>query len=605
MTRRSTSGENRNVEQPRPSRDEAARGIDPQTEPNEIEGLDLTTTTRSGEDERKKGWYWHWNFTVDQLSPLIGLKGVGLLNSYTVWTDRRDKSPHRGFAFPSQQSEADFYGEDRAELITINKILGALDLIEIRKVMIARPDEQGRNYRVPHNFYRVKDMGDNYRLTVKDALKVAELAEANPAIYRYVRRVFSQRFAPIGPNNVWVDLIVELRKHELWRRLEEKTAKEEERATARTKAGHASRKGLLDASGARDAAALAPAGNDSGAVTTDGPESGSKTSVAIINKGLATDVGASNEGSDASVASSNDGFAESEPTIVAPLNTANPTRVAPTNRMYNQSTLTTTTTSSTGEVLQANDVSRTAVTGENRAVTDELRPAPGDGPAQQRAIVAFQDANGRVASAAERTLLARIAERYDEAALRQSPLESGWSWIAAAVYEAVEAGSAFVAPRRVREILTRWEREGAPPALTGSGVRPALIESVRPDPVAVEPEFQPTPDAPVDAPFLVEECGMPSGAVWAAVLDEIVANHRVSRADRDAWLRATRLAGRGPNGELIVIAPNAAAQRRIASRLISPLRAAAAAVIGRQLEIELRSAAPLGLRAPDRDARAG
>ena len=85
--------------------------------------------TRGGEDARRRGWFWHWNALVTQYAPLIGLKGVGLLNSYTVWTDRREESPHRGYAFPSQQSEADFYGEDRAELITINKILVALDLI--------------------------------------------------------------------------------------------------------------------------------------------------------------------------------------------------------------------------------------------------------------------------------------------------------------------------------------------------------------------------------------------------------------------------------------------------------------------------------------------
>ena len=91
---------------------------------------------RSGEDARRRGWFWHWNALVTQYAPLIGLKGVGLLNSYTVWTDRREESPHRGYAFPSQQSEADFYGEDRAELITINKILVALDLIEIRKEMV-------------------------------------------------------------------------------------------------------------------------------------------------------------------------------------------------------------------------------------------------------------------------------------------------------------------------------------------------------------------------------------------------------------------------------------------------------------------------------------
>ena len=85
--------------------------------------------TQGGEDTRRRGWFWHWNSVVTQYAPLLGLKGVGLLNSYTVWTDRREESPHRGYAFPSQQSEADFYGEDRAELIAINKILVALDLI--------------------------------------------------------------------------------------------------------------------------------------------------------------------------------------------------------------------------------------------------------------------------------------------------------------------------------------------------------------------------------------------------------------------------------------------------------------------------------------------
>jgi hypothetical protein len=106
--------------------------------------------TRSGEDVRRRGWFWHWNNIVTQYAPLIGLKGVGLINSYTVWTDRRESSPHRGYAFPSQQSEADFYGEDRAELITINKLLVALDLIEIRKEMVPRTDEKGRRWKVPH-----------------------------------------------------------------------------------------------------------------------------------------------------------------------------------------------------------------------------------------------------------------------------------------------------------------------------------------------------------------------------------------------------------------------------------------------------------------------
>ena len=71
-----------------------------------IVGDASASVSRSGEDVRKRGWFWHWNSIVTQYAPLLGLKGVGLLNSYTVWTDRREESPHRGYAFPSQQSEA-------------------------------------------------------------------------------------------------------------------------------------------------------------------------------------------------------------------------------------------------------------------------------------------------------------------------------------------------------------------------------------------------------------------------------------------------------------------------------------------------------------------
>ena len=138
-----------------------------------VAGIDTSNGgERSGDDTRKRGWFWHWNAIVTQFAPLVGLKGVGLLNSYTVWTDRREESPHRGYAFPSQQSEADFYGEDRAELIAINKILVTLDLIEIRKEMVLRTDEAGRRWRVPHNFYRVKDRDEGFSLTPEAVRKI-------------------------------------------------------------------------------------------------------------------------------------------------------------------------------------------------------------------------------------------------------------------------------------------------------------------------------------------------------------------------------------------------------------------------------------------------
>ena len=178
---------------------------------------------------------------MTQYAPLIGLTGVGLLNSYTVWTDRRDASPHRGYAFPSQQAESAFYGEDRAELITINKILVALDLIEIRKEMLQRTDEQGRRWRVPHNLYRVKDRPDGVDLRVEDVLNVVALAQQDAAVFRYLRRVFSPRFAPIDRSNVWHSLLPILAQHPTWQELAARTVALEERASARTRAGHRSR----------------------------------------------------------------------------------------------------------------------------------------------------------------------------------------------------------------------------------------------------------------------------------------------------------------------------------------------------------------------------
>ena len=291
---------------------------------------------------RRRGWFWHWNALVTQYAPLIGLKGVGLLNSYTVWTDRREESPHRGYAFPSQQSEADFYGEDRAELITINKILVALDLIEIRKEMVVRADPQGRRWKVPHNFYRVKDHGDDFSLGPADVLRVAELAARDRAVYRYVRRVFSPRFAPIDGDNVWGRILPQVRLTPVWQGLAAKAAAEEDRASARTRAGHAARKVAASetepsseflttppffAPSAGDGAAIAPGVNDSGSVTSPSTDS---SSVASSNTGLDVDVGETNRG-----------WRRKPRSTVAPSNEAGQTDVAPSNTTYHQSSTTT------------------------------------------------------------------------------------------------------------------------------------------------------------------------------------------------------------------------------------------------------------------------
>jgi hypothetical protein len=688
--------------------------------------------SRSGDDVRRRGWFWHWNSIVTQYAPLIGLKGVGLLNSYTVWTDRREESPHRGYAFPSQQSEADFYGEDRAELIVINKILVALDLIEIRKEMVLRVDEQGRRWRVPHNFYRVKDHGDGFVLGSRDVLKVVELADREQAVYRYVRHIFSSRFAPIDADNVWTGILAELQRHEVWHRLAARVAREEDRASARTRAGHAARKSSLGTPDRRDNATTTNTQNDSVNVTTDRAE---QTSVAATNKGSADDV-----------APANNGFDAAKSTDVGPVNPAPATSVEPSNRTYHQFRLTTTTTdeeiesessvvdhrssegASTDRILDTSESAPSGRAGGARPLTPMHveagpggQPAPADAAGEAAAIRAFEDANGRRSTPAERQLLRGLAERFDPAACDQArpDLPTGWSWLAAAVYEAVEAGSSFVAPRRLREILGRWEREGAPceggqggrgtdgqaerrangrgypqssvlspqsssPSASPSAPLPPSVPDIplphgfgsrrtwdftvsllagvidrerlaeliagtaivgyrdgevtlavpdaaraeriggeyrdlivrklseamrRPVQLAVLTidgqtdrrtdgqndsvlAFSSSPDdredeEPAIPVFPVVECGLPSGQVWAAVLEEVAANGAVGRANFDAWLRTTALIGRGDDGSLVVGVPHALAQRRITARFLAPLRSAAAAIIGADLPIDV------------------
>jgi hypothetical protein len=397
---------------------------------------------RSGEDIRRRGWYWHWNSIVTQYAPLIGLKGVGLLNSYTVWTDRREDSPHRGYAFPSQQAEATFYGEDRAELITINKILVALDLIEVRKEMVLHKDEKGRRWRVPHNLYRVKDSPNGFNLTVEDVLRVAELAAKTPAVYRYIRRVFSPNFAPIDPNNPWHEILPAVRQTETWQKLAAKAAREDARASARSKAGHRKRKGNSDQESRHQDSNGAQASKNKTA-----QKSGDETSVGMSNKGSGTDVRSSNNGSDTDVEESNRAFPDKTPTIDEPVNEGSQSVVDPNNTTYNQEFVNTTTTTTVDDVERHQDV-------------EPGHPPPGEpgsGPVLQASaavLAAFESANDRAATALERELLGELERDFADAAQRADYPSA--VWVVEAIREAVNSGSRFVAPKRIREILNRW-----------------------------------------------------------------------------------------------------------------------------------------------------
>ena len=464
-----------------------------------------SSPVRTGDDQRRRGWFWHWNTIITQFAPLIGLKGVGLLNSYTVWTDQRADSPYRGYAFPSQQAEAAFYGEDRAELITINKLLVALDLIEIRKEMVTRVDEAGRRWRVPHNFYRVKDRGEGFTLTIDAVIRVLELAATDEAVYRYIRHIFSPRFAPIDRDNVWHRLLPALRTHPLWQQLAARAAADEARTSARTKAGHHRRRNGTTRTAAGDPPALPAPDQDRHDSLIDGQAQPS--SVDQCNNASETVVAQYNSAASTTVAPYNHGLPLTQPPIVASANSEEATIVAPENRTYEQYPVTTTRSkgvtnydqkataldglggkldeavgmeSSAHKVFTAWDGQAEETTVEpalssrlveSVASQDDHDASNGEPAVSFDAVVAcYEAANGRAATPLERELLAELVESFSPAALAIG--ESGERWVIAAIREAVSSGSAFVAPKRIREILNRWS------ARRSSPIRPGAASSV-------------------------------------------------------------------------------------------------------------------------------
>ncbi len=422
---------------------------------------------RSGDDVRRRGWFWHWNTLVTQFAPLIGLKGVGLLNSYTVWTDRRQDSPYQGYAFPSQQAEAAFYGEERLELITINKILIALDLIEIRKEMVTRVDEAGHRWRVPHNFYRVKDRPEGFSLTPEAVLRVVELAARDQAVYRYIRHIFSDRFAPIDRDNVWHQILPVVRQHATWQQLAQRVAEEEARASARTRAGHARRRQLQSPD----------------LVTPSHPQVGhaerTSTSVDESNPGLQLDVAPSNNGPPSGVGESSSGSIASEPSTVGAGNDERRSSVAHSNRTYDQQRDTTTTTKPIDPEDDADAPAPLAAAPVISPIPPpELASSPLPEPSPE-VVACYQAANGRPATPLERQLLGELESEFSEAARLQDAEPS--QWLVAAIREAVSSGSSFVAPKRIREILARWVVEGSPGASRASRNSPELGDDpVRP-----------------------------------------------------------------------------------------------------------------------------
>ncbi len=541
---------------------------------------------RSGDDVRRRGWFWHWNTIITQFAPLIGLKGVGLLNSYTVWTDRREHSPYRGYAFPSQQAEAAFYGEDRAELITINKILVALDLIEIRKEMVTRTDEAGRRWRVPHNFYRVKDRPDGFVLTPEAVLRVVELAARDDAVYRYIRHVFSPRFAPIDRDNVWHQILPVVRQHPLWQKLAARAAAEDARASARTRAGHVRRKSTA---------------------ASDEPAASLSTTVAQSDTARPGNVALSNSGSPTVVAPSDNGFPSESRSSVGPANREEASSVAPDDTTYHQSDPTTTTT--------ARDPQEVAEP-----------PAGGAGPLLEpspHVIACYEAANARPASPLERTLLAELEREFLPLASARG--ESSAELLVAAIREAVASGSRYVAPKRIREILARWARHAVrsstattravssqPASSLASSAVPGLHVDglLAPDTLdrlvtlleealaARLTRSQSSPSQPGgssravslgNSPSLLERANSEQSAglapLWSLAQEHL--SERLPASAIAECIRPARLLAASDAGPVVLGVPSATVRRHLERRWLAPVREVLATLLGRPVEIHI------------------
>jgi len=596
--------------------------------------LDPTGEIRTGEDMRRRGWFWHWNELHTEFGPLLQHSGVGLLTSYIVWTDHRESSPYRGYAFPSLQTQAAFSGTDRAELMTINLILVALDLIEIEKRLIPRTDAQGHKWQVPHNFYKIRDRDEQPDLTSKDVLAVLQIADQRIDVYRHIRHILTPVFEPIGPKNCWHALLIELRMTPLWQRLAER---EDARFSARSKAGHRKRQA---AEGPSEAVAdPEPAQSGKSRTSSKGdkrkPVSPSAPAIHQESDPLGnpetislpeplTVVGQSNNGLETVVAQSNYGLETLAATSVALSNNLSTTVVAQSNTIEEQTSTTTTTTPDQSKkrrpVTRTEGAVTALVTNQPRRLSqEEMGPDGVFGPERERALRAFRDANSGICLPRHERYLEEIAHLAGS---------DGWRWIQAAIAEALDSGSEFVATKRIREIVRRWLAEGVPNEIGGelwvlggervreqsadvrfgrspqgrrskrvrnggviAGVAEwAMLEQEAAVIAAAIPVGDQSPGLKADpgiraepepAPaFWVAEAGVGSGELWDMVCDLLVERGAIRSSDRRNYLTGAAVVERNGERSFVVRARDEQSRTRIARSWQLDVEDAFAEVLG-------------------------
>jgi hypothetical protein len=249
----------------------------------------------------------------------------------------------------------------------------------------------------------------------------------------------------------------------------------------------------------------------------------------------------------------------------------------------------------------------------------------------------YEAANATTATPAQLSRLAALCAQFDPIARQDDPPLTGVAWVRAAIREAVESGSSYVAPKRIARICERWSREGGPgrarvvagaergrrhdddlaagemgSAELGTIAEPIVIVTCGPaapdgapcgrrasrplvSPVwageipALQASENPEHDRVVPAPAPAvdfPELGLSGRAVWQAIGDE--ARRRVVLPGDVTLLAGSRLVERAEDC-LIVGVPGRAAAQRAQLRLASALSDATRAILGRSVEVHFVS----------------
>lgn len=239
-------------------------------------------------------------------------------------------------------------------------------------------------------------------------------------------------------------------------------------------------------------------------------------------------------------------------------------------------------------------------------------PGPTETPARElpslpsAVLRAYAAANDRAPTTLECERLAALAECFEPAARRASPPTTGAAWVAAAIVEAVDSGSAFVAPRRIATICERWQRQlersdargsrggakhprggGAPPRFSRAEPLPAR----EPDPApALADEAALAPVDPFDAPLVLAPPAFVVGAprpianwqLWRLVTDELSRQPEGPRWR--PWLEQAAIVGE-EDGALLVGTPSGFARDLFARQLAAPLAEALFTVLGQRYTV--------------------